>query len=241
MNLLGFPILLYCHKFPGETGDYSFGLIKRYKVDNLLANRDWAGLEDAVNSLKDSELTRLLDGLCLCDRYDNELNEYLKNNSSDVRNLIAGTYYTHLAWKSRSGALAKHLNDEQVRGFFDYLEMADEVLPIHSNQNNIKVEAIARMIRVDLGFSRKEEAGERFTECTNIAPNHLGAHFNYFRILTWRWLGSDEELFNFSQSPSTPEMRTLLGLMYLIETRSDLDMQEENEDIPDDTIEMKPS
>ncbi|WP_345236485.1 hypothetical protein [Hymenobacter saemangeumensis] len=213
---------LFAKKYP----DYSYGLIDRLGVDAMLRQQRWEALEATVMGLDSEDLTRLLDGLCLTDKYEDALRSYLAASSSEVRQLVAGAYHLYLAWARRTGSYGAALTEKQIEGFLHFLHEANNDFSRNFSTPVLEAESFARLVRVYMGFSEVEAAESSFANAVHLVPTHLLAHLNYFRTSTPRWLGSAEALHDYVSQVEDDRLRRLLQLMFLIEMYSDL--QNEN-------------
>lgn len=227
MNILGLPILYYLDFFPSKPTDFSFGLIEKLGIDNEIKNGSWDVIEKKVSQLSADDVSRVIEGICRAKEYHPHIEQYLKTERSEFQNLIAGNYYTIVAWEIRSGKWATEVTGDQWEGFFEYLEKAEERLDGEFRNKIWRLEGAALMIRVCLGQSEKDRAFRCFEKCKQLAPNHLLAHQGLFRVLTPRWLGSDEEMIEFYQSIPHPKLSRLIQFEMLIEMYSDLQREDE--------------
>ncbi|MGI4883482.1 MAG: hypothetical protein ACRYFR_00810 [Janthinobacterium lividum] len=209
---------LFTKQFP----DYSYGLIRRIGVDNIIRDEHWAEFESIVYSLNSEDLTRLLDGLCLTNKYDKQLKSYFSSEESEVKRLTSGAHNLHLAWERRGNNVGSSLKGNQVDGFILYLEEAHHDLSENFTNPVLNAEASARLIRVYMGFSDTEAAYSAFLNATRSIPNHLLAHLNNFKVTSPKWLGGPETMQSFVNQVANTQLRNLIRLMYLVEIYSDL-------------------
>ena len=228
MNILGIPVIIYTNNFPGSPLDQSCGLIKKLSLENDINNANWGVIEKKIMDLSADEMSRALDGICTTEKFHPHIESYLKTESTEFQNVLAGVYYTIMAWKARSGSWAKEVGEDQWRGFFEYLEEAHESLKRPFQSKKLKLEGTARLIRVYLGLSEKEEAYQAFKACQELSLNHFVSHISYCRVLVPRWLGSEEELLSFADSVVDSKLKLLINLMALVDLHSDLNNEDED-------------
>jgi|GEM_PF-2981546 len=200
--------------------DLSYGLLTGQGFDKLLANKQWPAFEASALQLAPDELTRLLDGLCLTNRYAALVQEYLAAGSSELRTLMAAVRATFLAWESRGGFVADETSEQQFDGFLHYLQQAFELLSKPCEAPVLEAERGARMVRVAMGLSEAELAADAFAACIDLAPTHLMGHYNYLRVVSPWWLGSLETLQEFVNSITDPALHQLFRLIQLHEVNS---------------------
>ena len=217
--------------FSGATGpDLSFGLFAASGAENLLRQQQWEKFEALATDLSSSELTRLVDGLCLMPQHATQLAQYQASGSSDLRYLMAGAHNTFLAWEARSLAAAKHVTEGQANGFAHYLSLAHQHLSRTFATATMQAEAYARLIRVLMGQSEPAEAQEAFFACRGLVPDHLLGHMNYFKLAAPRWFGDANALAEFVDGAPAPALRHLLQANFLVERYSDFDSDIEESD-----------
>lgn len=166
--------------FTKNTPDYSYGLIEKLGVDTMLQTERWNEFESTILSLGSEDLTRLLDGICLTDKYEVTLRNYFTSVKSEVKELVAGAYHLFLAWDRRGANLGASLTGEQIDGFTYYLGEANRNFSEHFSTPILESESFARLVRVYMGFSDTEAAQSAFANAVHLVPDHLLAHLNYF-------------------------------------------------------------
>jgi hypothetical protein len=205
----------------GSKPDFSYGLIQKLGIDKDLSAKNWDAFEKKLESLDAEDLTRAIDGICLGNRYDNLLKKYIALTDSQLRSLISGAYNLHIAWLKRGGQLGASLSNNQISGFEKYLEIADADLSVSFDNPIYEAEAKARRIRVKMGMGEGAKAQEVFQGVINVNPGHLLAHLNYFKVVSPKWLGDAEILYDLVKSVENQQLKNLLRLMYIVELYSD--------------------
>lgn len=231
MFILQLFVILYTRFFPGQKSDYSFGLVEKINIRKALQEEDWELFEQKMNKLAGEDLTRFIDGLIFSERYKAYITKYLEASTSEISILLRGCHEIETAWKLRSGFRAKHVKDKQWEGFFEYLEKAWNTLNHPFKSNAHQLEASSRLISVAMGYSEKDRMKEAFEECMNMDATHMGAHLNYFKAITPKWIGSKEELSAYVFAQEHPQISTLLRLMYFTEMYAEMadDFEEEHQ------------
>lgn len=204
---------------PSET-DLSYGLLKAQGFENQLADKQWDDFEAAAQRLAPDDLTRLLDGLCLTNRYAPLLQEYLAAGRSELRTLVTGARALFAAWEARGGLVADGTSQQQFDGFTYYLEKALDLLSQPFAEPRLQAEAAARLVRVSMGLGEQSLAHEAFDCCTSLVPTHLMGHFNYLRMVSPWWHGGLAELTAFVEAVTDSELYRVLQLIYLHEIHS---------------------
>lgn len=219
-------ILLLYRLLPKKKTDFSLGLIEKLNLLDDLRSQNYETFEQKMLGLHHNEMSRALEGLTSDLTHQDLIEPYLENHDSEFRNLMEGIYETRLAWESRTAKRAKHVKDDQWKGFFEHLQKAVFSLEeVEYSNPRIKAEAQARMIRVNMGFSEKEDAFDCFEAATQQFDDHVLAHTSMFKTLMPRWLGSEDAIYQFSISRKHPEMNSLMKLFYLIEMYDLLTME----------------
>ena len=230
MLFLQLPIIFYTSKFPGKPTDESFGLIEKLGLEALINAGDWKAVENKVLQLPSDDLTRVMDGLCKQENLTVKVMDYLTTTPSEFQDVLAGNFHINRAWKIRSGSWAEEVGEDQWEGFFKHLNIAAERLNRTYASKKLELEGIARLIRVYMGGSDKEEAHEAYNHCKEIDPNHYLSNIAMHRILTPRWGGSTDEMVNFAASIDNSHLRGLIELSNLVEIYSDMYNENNDED-----------
>ncbi|MFK7935378.1 MAG: hypothetical protein AB8G22_17825 [Saprospiraceae bacterium] len=204
-----------------NTTSIAFGLPQVQQVRQLLATRNYAAIQSLYESLKNDERSLLVEGVAHHeDTIEQVLAWHRQEEESWLANLFAGVAYTFIAWRERTAQYAEYLTDEQIEGFSDNILAAKRLLTIASRMQPDEAEIYARLIRVNMGVSEKEEAEECFETLVSLDPNHLMGHMNMVRLLAPKWLGSMEEMRDFAyqfQHPQKDDLRYTVYLIFLVE------------------------
>lgn len=169
--------------------------------------------------------------MCNGKQYNSEIEKFLTTPESEFQNLIAGSYYTSVAYIKRGGGWSNELSQEQIDGMHEYLEKAQDKLCKEFKTDLYSVEAGARMIRILITAGDKEDSTYYFEKCKSLNPNHFMATQRYFRVLTPRWGGSNEEMLALTSSIKDKPLQYLIKVMTLNEIFNDLYHQYEEDAI----------
>jgi hypothetical protein len=207
----------------------SFGFPKVLEVEELLKQRKFAQISEVYNSLKNDEKTLLLDGICLRDDFIDLILEWHGTDQHGyVSNLFAATANNFLAWKIRSGERANQVSTEQFEGFWEKLDLAKQQIHASLKSHPNCSESYARLIRIHMGLEEKEEMLRCFDKLISVDSTHFGGHMFMCNALTPKWLGSFEELEEFTKSRMNQDDNGLLTVLYLIYV---MEMYHELEDV----------
>lgn len=227
MNILALPALWYLRTFPGKV-DESYGLIEKLNLESDLSQSNWQSLEDKMSQLSPDEFSRVISELCNGKQYNDEMEKFLQTPETEFQNVIAGAYFTRVAYLKRSGAWATELSEDQVNGMFEYLEKAEERFGKEFKTELYQMEAAAQMIGVKMNTGSKADCTFYFEKCRSINPKHFMAHNRYFRTSTPRWGGSNEAMLSLIVSTKDKPLRDLMRLMALNEMFNDLHNEDED-------------
>ncbi len=199
------------------------------KVEELIKQRKFAQVSEIYSSLKNDEKTLLLDSICLRDDFIYLIQEWHDiDEHNHASSLFAATANTFLAWKIRSGKRAKQVNNEQFEGFWKKLDLAKHQIYTSLKSHPDCSESYARLIRIHMGLEEKEEMLRCFDKLISLDPTHFGGHMFMCNALTPKWLGSFEELEEFTKSRMNQDDHGLLIVLYLIYV---MEMYHELEDV----------
>ena len=130
--------------------------------------------------------------------------EWVRQRPMDAHaHVVAGLQAIRLAWKSRSGARARHVREDQWRGFADYLYLAQEVLDHAVKLAPNEPMAHACLITVDCGMGRSTEVSMgRMARIRKSDPTHFTGYSNLLMNCCEKWCGSHELMFEIARSPN---------------------------------------
>jgi hypothetical protein len=222
MGIIRFFLRIIYRITPSEPNDLSFGLIEKLGLGEELKQSKWKAFEQKIYNLSEGDLTKVVSGFTNNHKYGKWLLVYFESSDSEIQNLIAGAFYTFLAWEARSAKRAKYVKDSEWQGFFEWLEKADEVLSQPFDTPKIEAEAKARQIRVNMGYGEPTDALECYQRATEISPHHFLAHLAFFRTLTPRWGGSNQDMEDFAYSISNQRLASIIQLAFFVELLDDL-------------------
>lgn len=117
--------------------------------------------------------------------------------------ILAGLQAVRLAWQARSGARAKHVREDQWRGFAEYLYLAQEILDHAVQLSPSDPMAHASLIIVDCGMGRSTDiAMGRMARIRKSEPTHFTGYSNLLIICCEKWCGSHDLMFEIARSPN---------------------------------------
>ena len=207
------------------TRDLSFGLLEARQVEPLAKQGKWNEIEQLALELSSDGLSRLLDGLCLTNRFNKQLRAFGQQENREFARLVLGAWYLYQAWQARSGQWAENLSKSQVEGFTHYLLLARVLLGGTFTTPAFLCEARARLVRAEMGLNEPDRAMTAFHQSIAIDGQKFWAHHHVFKLGSPKWLGSEDELVGYIQSVQDDTVRHMLWLMFLVEMYSDADTE----------------
>lgn len=200
-----------------NTKTLAFGMPEVSQVGQWLKDNKYDEIVTCYQNLENNDKSLLLDGVALNHVYmDDAIKWQSKEPDNYLANIFSGVALTFKAWQARTGQLAKYVTEEQAQGFFNYLETAFEHLSKSTNLNPSEPEAYARLIRVFMGFSEKEQAQGCFETILSLDSNHLAGHMFMVNLLAPKWLGSKDEMRDFAVKCASQNNDSLLYTVYLM-------------------------
>lgn len=129
---------------------------------------------------------------------------WMQEHPADANaHIVAGMQAVRLAWQARSGARAKHIREDQWRGFAEYLYLAQEILDKAVQLTPGDPMAHASLIIVDCGMGRSADvAMGRMAKIRKSDPAHFIGYSNLLMICCEKWCGSHDLMFEIARSPS---------------------------------------
>jgi len=165
-------------------------------VRDALAARDWAAVRAAVDAA-----SPVLRSMLIADAADREdLEEFLRDViAADPADTAAvamlGAHLIGLGWKVRGGARAKHLSQQQVDEFHDWLRKAEIALLDGVARNPADPALWVARLTSARGLSMSmAEINRRYQKLVAIDPHHLPGQNAYLQRLCPKWGGSWELL-----------------------------------------------
>jgi len=200
-----------------NTKTLAFGMPEVPQVGQWLQQNKYDEVVACYQSMTNDDKSLLLEGVTLYETYvDDAIAWQSKEPENYFANLFSGSALTFKAWEARTAQRAKDVTEEQARGFYHYLEQAYEHLAKATNLNPSEPETYARLIRVFMGFSEKEQAQQCFDTMVSLDKNHLAGHMFMVNLLAPKWLGSYDEMKDFAVKCANQNESTLLYTVYLM-------------------------
>lgn len=187
------------HKFLVNQ-DPSFGYTEVSRVRSLLKQGDFGAVKSIYKRISSDQRSALIDAICRTEKNAHALKLWIMTEPDcAVGNLFNGVLWTHTAWVARTGKRAKEVTEQQAQTFFEHLERAFEYLKLSMRDNDADAEPYARMLRVLMGLSETLEiVYEYYDEMIRIDAEHLVGHLFMLNAISSKWLGSQEEMFDFT-------------------------------------------
>lgn len=141
--------------------------------------------------------------------------KYAQQNEGNAKaHFLYGELLVNKAWEARSGAIASNVSDKQAEGFFHYLELAEQELNKAKELDSSFVGVYSSLLTVAKGQSDKQRAYAIYEEAKLKAPEQFDYHLNMLVLLTEKWLGSEQEMFEFARKhASSVSTGSLKGLI----------------------------
>ncbi|WP_196888138.1 hypothetical protein [Aureivirga sp. CE67] len=201
--------IIYRFTIPNDR-NIGFGIGEIETIKNLLLEENYEKIGPLYDLLTNAEKSILITEIALDEDFSEPIQKWFyENQESFHSNLFVGVVFTRIAWVKRTGKFANELTDEEVQGFFQYLEKAFECLTFANQAKPEDSEPYARLIRVCMGLSEKEQAWRFYNKLKTMDSQHLQAHFFMWDILKEKWLGSDEEEMKFLHMCRDSKSQTL--------------------------------
>ncbi|MCR5888429.1 hypothetical protein LRS06_11755 [Hymenobacter sp. J193] len=207
------------------TNDLSFGLLEARNVVPLVQMEKWDQVEQLALGLESDELSRLLDGICLTAKFNQQIRAFGRQENREFARLVLGAWYLYQAWQARSGQWAENLSKSQIEGFTHYLLLARLLLGGSFSTSAFLCEARARLVRVEMGLNEPDRAMTAFHQSLAIDTQKFWAYHHVFKLASPKWLGSEDKLVEYIKSVEERAIRHTLWLMFLVEMYSDAETE----------------
>ena len=179
--------------------DPSFGYGEVSRIAGLLKQGSYGAVKDFYQSLPSDKRSALVDGISLTDAHAKVLAQWeAKDPHCPVGNAFNGAHWTYTAWVARTGKAGGEVTDKQAQTFYAHLDKAFGFLNASIENGGTDAEPYARMIRVLMGQGEPlDTLYSYYNEMINHDPEHLWGHINLLDATSAKWLGSEEEMFDF--------------------------------------------
>lgn len=112
---------------------------------------------------------------------------------------LYGDFLLDKAWEARSGAVAAQVSTKQIEGFYNYLNQAELELGKAKDLDSSFTGTYTGLLKVAMGQGDKQQAYKVYDEAYQHAPEQLEHHLSMLVLLSEKWLGSEEEMFEFAR------------------------------------------
>jgi hypothetical protein len=179
--------------------DPSFGYSELTRITTLLKQGDYDTVRDFYYAISPDKRSALIDGISLTEAHAKILGEWIsKRSDCAVATVFNGAHWTYTAWVARTGKLGSEVTEKQAQTFFEHLEQAFVFLKASIEEGDQDAEPYARMLRVLMGLSEPlDTLYDYYNEMIRFAPDHLWGHMHMLTAASARWLGSDDQMFEF--------------------------------------------
>ena len=204
-----------------STDDLSFGLLLEKGIHKALQQRDFDVFEQIMSDLSAHDLSLAVEGLAHSEELNAPLRSFIDHPNSELARLLGGRVNIITAWEKRTGTVAEEVGEDQWLGFQHYLNLAEECLDYKWTKSSYQLLALSDRITVCRGFSDKDLAKSLLQESMKLDNEFVPSLMSYFKVISPKWLGCEEELLRFCTESAVP-VRPLLQAMFLAEVFSDL-------------------
>lgn len=177
--------------------DYSFGQESIQAIQRQILREEYETVTSICIKKPSDWFTQTVDALAL-NLPETYLQKWLiEATEKEFPTLVLGAHYAHKAWVVRGYSYARDVKEEDALGFDDYQNKAIELLTTVQKEKIVVVDAAARLIRIYMGKSDKEQVEYYFSKCQELDKNHLWSYIHYSEAIQPKWLGSLEEVETF--------------------------------------------
>lgn len=179
--------------------DYTLGLKVAEEIQIYIKHKNYSTAEQKTQRQDLNNITQIIDHLSLS-LSENELLSWNESSKSDLSKLALGTFYLHLAWITRSHKLAKNVSKNQAKGFFDYLQVSEDIYESISTDSPYNPEAESRKIRLYMSLGNMALATNYYNNLYNNLPEFIWPYIHYSELIQPKWGGTIENLEIFYES-----------------------------------------
>ncbi len=122
-----------------------------------------------------------------------------QNQDNPRARFLYGNALIEEAWRVRTGAEGKKVSAKKGQTFLDLLREAELELLGSYEMDRDFTGVYAPLIRVEMGSGDREKAQQIYNDGRRTVPDQMDYHLSMLTLLTDKWLGSDEELFQFAR------------------------------------------
>lgn len=210
------PIFVLIGRRKKKKEYYSFGLEAAREVVKYLLKKDYVQAEDRLAHLSSDDMTQTMDYIALR-LNENALKAWKEeSDKKEFPELALGVYFLHKAWKERGGGWGSELSDEMANKYLENLRNALIHLEEIPDSSPVAVEKHTRLIRVYMGFSKREKMKESFRKALEGDKEKLWAYVAYCTAIQPKWGGTHEEINDFvNDLPNNEFIKQIIHLKLL--------------------------
>ena len=155
-----------------------------------------------------------------------------KQNQNNPRaRFLYGNALIEEAWRVRGGAAGNKVSTKKGLTFLDLLRDAELELLRSYEMDRDFTGVYAPLIRAEMGSGNREKAQQVYNDGRRTAPDQMDYHLNMLTLLTDKWQGSDEELFQFArENADRAKAGSLNGLIAAAHFEKWLDLDDQEAD-----------
>ncbi len=169
---------------------------------------------DRFGSLVDAASPDTLRELSVIDFQSPLIEKLAKKNQDNPRaRFLYGNSLIEEAWRVRGGAVASKVSRKKGETFLSLLRDAELELLRSYEKDRDFAGVYAPLIRAEMGVSNREKAQQVYNDGRRTVPDQLDYHLNMLTLLTEKWLGSTEEMFQFARENAARANGALNGLI----------------------------
>ena len=155
---------------------------------------------DHFGSLVDAASSDTLRELSILDFQSPLIEKLAQQNQDNPRaRFLYGNNLIEEAWRIRGGAVGSKVSRKKGETFLSLLRDAELELLRSYEMDRDFVGVYAPLIRAEMGSSNREKAQQVYNDGRRTAPDQLDYHLTMLTLLTGKWQGSDDEMFQFAR------------------------------------------
>ncbi len=126
--------------------------------------------------------------------------KFAQGNQDNPRaRYLYGHYLNKKAWDARGGGFADSISNKNAETFLGLQRKAElEFLRAYEMDQSF-VGIFSVLISIEIGSGNRQKAQQIYNDARRVVPDQFDYHLEMLILLTEKWLGSDEEMFEFAR------------------------------------------
>jgi len=185
---------------------YSLTIPGLEEMKKAILDKQFLEFQKAFYALSHPQQAFVLEHIAEDIRLMEVVETWISRFNSEIPYLIKTEQLIDLAWESRSSKRANEVDEQQWKGFFEYLNEAEETIEKAQNIKKNSIHVYTQKITLLLGLGHQlsdnpsQEVLEIVKQATAIDPSFKNIYRKATNLLATRWYGGFDEMIQFANT-----------------------------------------